>query len=178
MEPGPTSEPSRHEPSHSASAAGRPDHAKRFLARFLDGLIAAVPYVLLALLLPGFLGDFLGAAAAAAYILLADGLELDFMNRRSVGKHVMNLRPVTLDSVPMDPEKSVLRNWPLVVGYFGVLPWIGFLFWLAGLALVAYEIYKVLTDPQGRRWGDELADTRVVEVSARTGPASQTGTAP
>jgi hypothetical protein len=34
---------------------------------------------------------------------------------------------------------------------------------LAGFALFVYEVYKVLTDPAGRRWGDELAGTTVVE---------------
>ena len=152
-----------------ASDSAKPDLVKRFLARFLDGIIAAVPYMLLALLLPGFLGDLTGAIAAAAYILFSDGLDVDFMRRRSLGKHLLSLRPQRLDGTPMTPEASLRRNWPLAVGYFGVLPFIGWLISLLSLVLVVYEIYKVVTDPQGRRWGDELAGTRVVNAASSTG---------
>ena len=150
----------------SRSSTGKPEYNRRSVARILDGFAAAVPTLLLAVLLPGFAGRLLGALAGAAYILFSDGLDVRFMRRRSLGKRLMELRPERLDGAPMTPETSARRNWPLVVSYFSVLPIIGWLLSLAGFALVVYEVYKIITDPQGRRWGDELAGTRVVEVRA------------
>ena len=150
----------------SARSTGKPAFNRRFVARIIDRFVAAVPAVLLLVLLPGFAGEFLGALAAAAYILFSDGLDVRFMRRRSLGKRLMELRPVRLDDAPMTPEASARRNWPLAISCFVVLPFIGVLFSLAGSILVVYETYKVVTDPQGRRWGDELAGTRVVEVHA------------
>lgn len=148
------------------SSTGTPAYNRRFVARIIDGFAAVVPAVLLIALLPGFAGRFLGMLAAAAYILFSDGLDARFMRQRSLGKHLMGLRPERLDGAAMTPETSARRNWPLVVGYLGVVPVIGWLFSLAGLALVVYECYKVFADTQGRRWGDTLASTRVVEVRA------------
>ena len=152
------------------SSNEKPEYNRRFVARILDGFVAAVPALLLAVLLPGFAGDLLGALAAAAYILFSDGLTgVPYMRRRSLGKHLMGLRPQHLGDGPMTPETSARRNWTLVLGYFGVLPLVGWLLSLAGLVLVVYETYRVVTDPQGRRWGDELAGTRVVSTSTPFG---------
>jgi uncharacterized RDD family membrane protein YckC len=168
------------EPSAStfseSSSEKKVDLTQRFLARFLDGLIAAVPYLFFTFLLPGFAGELLGALAAAAYVLFSDGLDVDYMRRRSLGKHLLGLRPQRLDGTSMTPEHSARRNWPLAVGYFGVLPFIGWLISLVSLGLVVYEIYKVVTDAQGRRWGDELAGTRVENAAA--GTSSPFGSSP
>ncbi|PSQ81472.1 MAG: hypothetical protein BRD46_02095 [Bacteroidetes bacterium QS_8_68_15] len=52
------------------------------MARLLDGLVAAGPYLVFDLLLPGALGEASGALAAAAYILFSDGLTgVRFMHR-------------------------------------------------------------------------------------------------
>jgi uncharacterized RDD family membrane protein YckC len=147
------------------------------VARLLDGLVAAGPYLVLDLLLPGALGKASGALAAAAYILFSDGLTgVRFMHRRSLGKHLMGLRPTRLDDdAVMTPTASARRNGPLVVGYFGGLPVVGGLFSLVGSALVLYEIYRIYTDPQGRRWGDTLAGTRVVAAASPFDAAAPSG---
>jgi uncharacterized RDD family membrane protein YckC len=143
---------------------GKADLAKRFLAALIDGVLCAV----LALV------PVLGALAGAAYVLVRDGLDVEFMKRRSIGKHVMKLRPVRLDGQSMDIPTSVRRNFLFVIGLVGlpfyIIPVIG---WglaalLGGVQIVIsiVEIVLVLTDPEGRRMGDKFAGTRIVESEA------------
>lgn len=139
------------------------DLGKRFLAALIDGLLAGVVGLI----------PFIGGLAGAAYMLVRDGMELDFMDQRSIGKKVMKLRAIRLDGQPMDMGASVKRNIPFAIGPVGaallVIPVIG---WITGLLLVAIsfivvviEIILVLTDADGRRMGDKLAETMVVEVN-------------
>jgi len=37
---------------------------------------------------------------------------------------------------------------------------------IAGALLALYEVYRVVTDPEGRRWGDALAGTQVVQATS------------
>jgi uncharacterized RDD family membrane protein YckC len=143
----------------SASTGAVPDKLTRFLAILIDGLIAGVLSSL----------PLIGGLLGAGYYVVRDGLEVEFMNERSIGKHVMGLHVERLDGRPMDIEASVRRNWmwglgpvasavsafPLFGGFFSIA--VGFL----GLAVGLYEAYRVLTRDDGRRWGDELANTRV-----------------
>lgn len=171
--PAPTPAPAAPAPPPTAGT-GKPDPAKRFLALFIDGIIAGVIYGVLSAIvqaiIPGFwtglwMGALIGGIAGGAYMLVRDGLDLDFMKGRSLGKKVIKLRPERLDGGPMNLETSIKRNWTLSLGYLGAVPVVGWILGLASLGLVVYEIYKVLTDPQGRRWGDELAGTKVVETA-------------
>ena len=157
-------------PSPAATGTGKPDTAKRFIAKFIDGVIAAVLYWIVSAIVPGWTAGFTaGALVAAAYWLVCDGLELDFMKQRSLGKKLMKLRLVRNDGMPMDIEASAKRNWMFTISYFysAFMFGIGFslatIVSLAAFAIFVYEVYKVLTDPAGRRWGDELAGTTVVE---------------
>lgn len=150
-------------PLPNPATAGKAELSKRAIAALIDGgigfVIGLVPVI--------------GGLAAAAYWLLRDGLELDFMDRRSIGKKVMKLRPVRLDGAAMDIEASVRRNWMFALG--GVvslllfIPIIGWLLMipvgLAALVLSIIEIVRVLTDAEGRRWGDQMAGTKVIEVA-------------
>jgi uncharacterized RDD family membrane protein YckC len=139
------------------------DLTKRFLAALIDGGLSFVV---------GFV-PVIGGLVAAAYMLLRDGLELEFMDRRSIGKKVMKLRPVRLDGQPMDLVASAKRNWMFALGgIISLLMFIPFLGWLlmipvalAALALGIIELVLVITDAQGRRLGDKIAATQVVEVS-------------
>ncbi len=166
----------------SANEASRPDgsqaqqrdaiavpRAKADLGkRFVAGIIDAVAAVLVAMI------PVVGGLIAAAYWLLRDGLEFDFMDRRSLGKKVMKLRPVRLDGKPMDLETSMRRNWVFALGgvisallFIPVLGWIlAIPVGLASLALGLTELYKVLTDAEGRRLGDSWARTKVIEVDS------------
>jgi uncharacterized RDD family membrane protein YckC len=149
----------------AASASETPDTLTRFLAILIDGVVAGV---LSSIPLIGGLGGILGAA----YFVVRDGLELDVMNERSLGKHVMDLRVERLDGQSMDIEASVRRNWMWGIGtvssavasfpLFG--PFFSIPLAVFGLAVGLYEAYRVLTREDGRRWGDELAETRVVKA--------------
>ena len=182
MEPNPAEEP-RHatsdtapesEPSSApdassdveAAATDKPDHVKRFLAQFIDGIIAgAVFWGLVFATVFSTIGIILGVLIAAGYFLVRDGLDVDFMKGRSIGKKIMKLRPVRLDGQAMDLETSVKRNWMFGASWLSALPFgvLGNLIGFAITIVILYECYKVLTDAQARRWGDELAGTRVIE---------------
>jgi uncharacterized RDD family membrane protein YckC len=146
--------------SPESSSSRAPDTTTRVLAFLIDGVIAGV------LSNVPLVGGLLGAG----YFVVRDGLTLDVMNERSLGKHLMGLHVERLDGRPMDIETSVRRNWMWGIGpvastaaafpLFGGL--ISFAVALFGLAVGLYEAYLVLTRDDGRRWGDELAGTRVV----------------
>ncbi|MFZ5803380.1 MAG: RDD family protein [Acidobacteriota bacterium] len=145
------------------TAPSKADLGKRLIAAIIDGILAAgVSFI-----------PVIGGIIGGLYMLLRDGLELDFMDRRSIGKKLTKLRPVRLDGQPMDPVTSAKRNLPLAVGAVGsiflVIPILGWLvavlFAVVGLAIAIVEMVLVLTDPEGRRMGDKLAGTKVIEVA-------------
>ncbi len=155
-------------PTASAGSTGAPkkaDPVKRFLAVFIDGLIAAMMSLVLGVVIP-VLGFFLGALLGAAYMLVRDGLTLEFMDQRSLGKKLLKLRPVRLDGSRLDLNDSMKRNWVFAVpNGLQAIPILGqILGSLLGIVLGIVECILVLTDPEGRRWGDKLANTRVIEV--------------
>jgi uncharacterized RDD family membrane protein YckC len=151
-------------PPVTPPVAGPPkaDIGKRIVAAIIDAVIAAIL---------GFI-PAIGGLIGAAYILVRDGLEFDFMDQRSVGKKVLKLRPVTLDGSPVDVVTSIKRNWMFCLG--GLIPlliFIPILGWmmipfvgLAALVLGVIELVLVLTDANGRRFGDKIANTQVIEV--------------
>ena len=110
---------------------------------------------------------------SAGFWLVRDGLDLAFMDHRSIGKRVMKLRPVTIDGSPMDITGSVKRNWMFalggisqllaftIIGLVLAIP-IGLLAFVIGIV----EIVLIIVDPDGRRLGDKLAVTRVVETDS------------
>jgi len=124
--------------------------ANRFLAFIIDCLIASL------LLMAGKIGVLL----AAAYWLLRDGLELSFMNKRSIGKNLMKLKVETTDGSEIDYMTSIKRNWTFALAY---LPALGFggMIGFVGFILFIAEGVMVLSD--GIRIGDKSANTRVVE---------------
>lgn len=146
-----------------APPAVKADLGKRFIAALIDGLLAGGVSLI----------PFIGGIIGAAYILLRDGLELEFMDRRSIGKKLMKLRPLRLDGQPMDVETSLKRNLPLCIGAVGSIFWIipilgwilAILLGVIGLIVAIIELVMVLTDAEGRRMGDKLGITKVVEVA-------------
>lgn len=142
---------------------GKPDTGKRIVAAVIDCVVAAVLNFIPAI----------GGLVAAGYWLVRDGMEIDFMDRRSIGKKVMKLRPIRLDGQPMTIETSARRNWMFALGgvawFLKYIPIFGWLLLpivgLGALALGFYELYRVLSDPQGRRLGDTMAGTKVIEVA-------------
>ena len=140
--------------------AEKPDVGRRVIAYVIDWAIAMVLYAVVATV-AGFLGSLVGAA----YMLLRDGFEFEFMRGRSLGKKLMNLTVTRTGSGVMDLATSARRNWPLALS---MLP-LGLL-WLIiapiALAIGLYEAYLVFTSEDGRRWGDRMAGTQVVETTA------------
>jgi uncharacterized RDD family membrane protein YckC len=132
----------------------------RFLAAVIDGVIAVVLGVV----------PIIGGVAGAAYMLVRDGLDLELMDRRSIGKRMLDLRPVTLDGKPVDLAMSCQRNWMFALGglaqallFVPIVGWIAVPFVvLAAVGLTIVEVILVATDEEGRRWGDKLAGTRVI----------------
>lgn len=173
-----TREPNLPPPATESSAAAgvtvgtttypKADLVKRFLAALIDGIIGAVGYAVIAIF-----SSALGWLLYAAFILVRDGLSLDFADGRSPGKKVMKLRPVRLDGGPMDIQASIKRNWPLALGAIvsgllflgGWRLYINFS-WLATLAslLGLVEAILVIVDKDGRRIGDKVGDTQVIET--------------
>ena len=144
-----------------AAAGGKADLGKRFIAAIIDAVIAVFV---------GFI-PIIGGLIATAYWLVRDGLDVDFMDHRSIGKKVMKLRPVTLDGAPVDIMTSMKRNWMFalsgvaqllaytIIGLLIAIP-LAMLVFLIGIV----EVILVLTDSEGRRLGDKFAKTKVIEV--------------
>lgn len=163
--PPPAAEPN-HTPSMHPAPAMRPvgaapqvkakaDLGKRFVAALIDGILVAVVGLI----------PVAGGIIGAAYYLLRDGLDLEFMDRRSIGKKVMKLRPIRLDGQPVELVDSVKRNIPLAIApILAIIPILG---WIAaafiGPIIVLIEAILVLVDNEGRRIGDKIANTKVVE---------------
>ena len=148
--------------STTPSVGGKADLGKRFIAAIIDAVIAAIVG-----LIP-MIGGFIGAA----YMLLRDGFSVEFMDHRSLGKKLMKLRPVRLDGGTMDLPTSAQRNWMFALGaltqallYIPVIGWVLIpIVGLAALIIGVMEIVLVITNEDGRRWGDRLANTQVIEV--------------
>jgi uncharacterized RDD family membrane protein YckC len=154
-----------------APTAAKTDLAKRFLAYLIDVIPAIIIGVIFGLI--PFIGGPIAGIVVGGYWLVRDGLDLDFADKRSIGKKVMKLRPVRLDGQPMDMNTSVKRNLPLAIYCVGYLLWVvpvlGHLvslpiFAIGGI-IMFIEAVLVATDAEGRRWGDKMAGTKVVEVA-------------
>ena len=132
----------------------------RVIARTLDFIIVMA----LLEIVPG-----LGYFAGLAYLLLSDGL----FHGRSVGKKLMGLRVgVSYDHGNMISEsgykESVYRNFPFAVAYLlaGIvwnIPVLGgILSFIIVAAVLVFEGLVMLGSENGRRLGDEIANTQVV----------------
>lgn len=122
----------------------------RFVAKLIDLLLVAaadeiVPPV-------GFL-------AGLAYILVADG----FAGGRSIGKRLIGLQTI----LPLSREaagfkESIIRNLPFAVAQVAFeIPYVG---WVVSFAIVTFEALLILGNDQGRRLGDEVAQTQVLDA--------------
>lgn len=158
-------------PAAPATGAGKADLAKRFIAALIDGILVGIVGAVVGFV--PFIGGPIAFVVVGGYWLFRDGLDLEFANKRSVGKQLMKLRPVRLDGQPMDRNISMKRNIPLAIYSVGYLLWIvpvlghiaSIPIFIIGGIINLIEAVLVITDAEGRRWGDKMAGTKVIEVA-------------
>lgn len=121
----------------------------RFIAKLIDLLIVAA----VSKLVPP-----VGVLAGLAYILLADG----FGGGRSVGKGLIGLQTIVPRvREPAGFRESIIRNLPCGLAQLAFeIPYVG---WIGWGAILSFEALLVIGNEQGRRLGDEIAKTHVLE---------------
>jgi hypothetical protein len=121
----------------------------RFIAKLIDLLIVAA----VSKLVPP-----VGVLAGLAYILLADG----FGGGRSVGKRLIGLQTIVPRvREPAGFRESIIRNLPCGLAQLAFeIPYVG---WIGWGAILSFEALLVIGNEQGRRLGDEIAKTHVLE---------------
>jgi RDD family len=137
---------------HSISAGVYPKAPvlSRGIAKLIDLLIvAAAGYMIVPV---GFVGGL-------AYILIADG----FAGGRSIGKRLIGLQTVVPDRrAAAGFRESIIRNLPFAVAQLiFAVPYVG---WLGSVAIVVFEAVLILGNEQGKRLGDEVAGTQVLDA--------------
>ena len=122
----------------------------RFIAKLIDVFLAAAAAEVIASV--GFL-------AGVAYLFVADG----FAGGRSIGKRLIGLQTVLTEiRGPAGFRESIIRNIPFAVAQLlFAVPYVG---WLASAAIVGFEAMLIIGNEQGRRLGDELAGTQVLDA--------------
>jgi RDD family len=100
-----------------------------------------------------------GFLAGLAYILISDG----FTGGRSIGKRLIGLQTV----FPGRREaagfrESIIRNLPFAVAQLAfAIPYVG---WLLSVVIIGFEAVLILGNEQGRRLGDEVAGTQILDA--------------
>lgn len=104
-----------------------------------------------------------GFFAGLAYLLISDGL----FDGRSLGKKIIGLRVVSVDAdKPCSFKDSILRNSIFGIGYLLYkIPWFG---WVFTVIAVLLEFIILLGSKNGMRFGDEIANTKVVATANDT----------
>ena len=128
----------------------------RGIAKLIDVFIVAAASQMIVPV--GFLGGL-------AYILIADG----FADGRSIGKRLIGLQTVLPDRrEPAGFRESIIRNLPFAVAQVAyAVPYVG---WLVSAAIMALEGILILGNEQGRRLGDEVAGTQVLDAGRLASP--------
>jgi uncharacterized RDD family membrane protein YckC len=100
-----------------------------------------------------------GFLVGLAYILIADG----FADGRSIGKRLIGLQTVLPDRREAAGfRESIIRNLPFAVAQLAfTVPYVG---WIVSVAIMAFETVLILGNEQGRRLGDEVAGTQVLDA--------------
>ena len=110
---------------------------------------------------------WLAALVIAATMLVRDGLPLDALEYQSPGKRMVGLHVEDKDGTErIDIETSIKRNLPLVAGLV-MVPVVGMVDLRLALVVAAIppivELVLIFGDNDGRRFGDKLADTKVLD---------------
>lgn len=161
------------------TALVRPVRVRRFAAAFFDASLALLLALIPAALTPGVMKGRMfgvGLLLGAAYLLLRDGIPYGEWGARSLGKRWLGIRPYLPRGGDLGWAASARRNATVagaavvpavmfLVGGYKLVPFADVILGLA-LLLVVAEAALVAIDPVGRRLGDRLAGTRVVEARA------------
>ena len=136
--------------SISAGVYPKAQMLNRGIARLIDLFIVAAAGQMLVPV--GFLGGL-------AYILIADG----FAGGRSIGKRLIGLQTVLPNRrAAAGFRESIIRNLPFAVAQVAfAVPYVG---WLVSVAIIAFEAVLIIGNEQGRRLGDEVAGTQVLDA--------------
>ena len=122
----------------------------RFIAKLID---------LLMVIAADEIAPPVGFLSGLAYILIADG----FAGGKSIGKRLVGLQTMRVDGrATAGFRESIIRNLPLggaQIAY--AVPYIG---WIVALAILAFESFLIIGNEQGRRLGDEVAKTHVLDA--------------
>lgn len=100
-----------------------------------------------------------GFLSGLAYILIADG----FAGGRSIGKRLVGLQTMRLDvRETAGFRESIIRNLPFgVAQLLFAVPYVG---WIGSAAVLAFESVLIVGNEHGRRLGDEVARTQVLDA--------------
>lgn len=100
-----------------------------------------------------------GFLSGLAYILIADG----FAGGRSIGKRLVGLQTMRLDvRETAGFRESIIRNLPFgVAQLLFAVPYVG---WIGSVAVLAFESVLIVGNEHGRRLGDEVARTQVLDA--------------
>jgi len=131
------------------------------LNRIIAKLIDLFLVILVGVVIPRPFGPLTGFA----YSLLADGMNIGPFHGQSIGKRILGLRVVQMNSqTPATFQDSVLRNAPVgVATFFAIIPvWGWLILFLMGVPLMVIEIYLMMTKPGGHRLGDLMGNTEVL----------------
>ncbi len=122
----------------------------RFIAKLIDLFIVVAAYEI---------ASPIGFLSGLAYILIADG----FSGGRSIGKRLVGLQTMRVDDRDAAGfRESIIRNLPLGIAQIAfAVPYVG---WLVARAVLAFEGFLIIGNEQGRRLGDEVARTHVLDA--------------
>ena len=141
------------------------DLQKRIFAGLVDAVICGIISGLL-FLFPG-VGNFLGPIVGALFWLFRDCLPMGPDEKNSPGKKIAGLRVEKPGAriAYCSPEDSLKRNLPAgLCMLMTMIPLVGkFLGPLLLLAVTGAEIYFMVIDPEGLRFGDRFANTKVFD---------------
>ncbi len=100
-----------------------------------------------------------GFLSGLAYILIADG----FAGGRSIGKRLVGLQTMRLDvRETAGFRESIIRNLPCgAAQLLFAVPYVG---WIGSVAVLAFESVLIVGNEHGRRLGDEVARTQVLDA--------------
>ena len=129
---------------------------KRLLAKIADYIIIGILVVNLNIIFP------FNIISAFFYIFIADGL----FKGSSFGKKLIGIRTVYSHSMePISYKESIIRNLPFafLLLLFIIPLWGWVLFFIMAPVILLFEAYMAWSDEMGRRLGDVLAGTAVVE---------------